>query len=197
MDCYSEESLELAATRLVKAVATPTTKPLGAVPQDLVPLLDHLRGCTRCGELFGLFREIEERLSGRILELRPLRSRKAERTGDAASGPRPDQAYALAASSSDVRKDGAPGQTRVLTLATTDERYLVRIFPNESGVGATAVLIQFHPPENELEPALAPRDSEIVLQVDGVDFRFDEQGIALLPGFPTGGVTLVLRKRAD
>jgi hypothetical protein len=101
----------------------------------------------------------------------------------------PELEYALAAA---TPGDGPPSEpaweTRVLTLSSGDDRFLVRIFPNESGEGATAVLVNEDAPVEG--SGVRPRP---FLRVGGVEYAFDAQDVARLAAFPVEGIELVYR----
>jgi hypothetical protein len=158
------------------------------VPAELADSFRHVRECAYCREVLEVLIHTEVRWrDGAIPDVRaiPLRAR-----------------WTAPASieDEDVDENGhlfhpvvaadtpqVPDQTRMLTLITDDDRFLVRIFPDEEGDGAKAVLVfaaQGPPQPQEVRPAL---------RVSGIDYEFDEEGIARLPQFPGADVALVLR----
>jgi hypothetical protein len=91
------------------------------------------------------------------------------------------------------------GDSVVLTLATQDQRYVVRIFPNQDGSGATAVLLGGDAaPEAQAggteqgqvdRVAVGPN---FFLRVAGVDYPFDGKGYARLGGLPAEEIALIV-----
>lgn len=210
MRCPREGALELAAGRLIDAGLGPApavdltggegVPPDLAIPPDLVAILDHARNCVRCRELLDLFHGIETHMRNEyhlsdtiVLALRPVPAGPPldlSATPDDEIG---EELYEIAAdSASDARRrheevlDSVP----VLTIATEDGRFFVRIFPNESGKGATAVL-QGDPQQLCGGPA-EPARRRLVLRVGGVDYPFNEDQVAALPDLPSCDVALVL-----
>lgn len=150
------------------------------LPADLLALLAHASQCVRCRELLDLFADTEVRhrasLAGpRIVMLRPLRpDRRPSPSGER------EAEFQLAAQTPHGSEEGGSIEgTRVLTMASGDHRYIVRIFPNEGGAGATAVLVG--------------SERGLVLRLSGVEYAFDENGMAQLPSFPGSEIELLVR----
>jgi len=109
--------------------------------------------------------------------------------------------YPLAADAS-VNEPGAPTRNvPELTLSSDDNLLIVRIFPNEGGAGATAVLVgdaeaatvrsaPSGPAPGPPEPGSRKR---ILLRVNESEYSFDERGTASLPDFPAASVSIVIR----
>lgn len=218
MKCWSREELDAAAMRLVSSgrpwPSLWPTVPDDAMPSDLVPLVTHARLCSLCGELLRLFLMTEERLhrgleaserertrGGRVVLLWPIGSAQASES--ASPGRLRGGSYQLAADAPGDRA-GAPGQppVRELTLSSDDNRLIVRIFPNDGGAGATAVLVGSPEPPDpseraQVSAAAEPADAgslpRVLLRIDEEEYSFDERGIASLPGFPAAAVSIVLR----
>ncbi len=216
MKCFNERSLDRAALRLADAGFPPGIDPewfdSPALPGGLRPVLAHAAGCLRCRELLELFHETEVRAreavaarveagapGARIIPLEPLRARS--RRGGAAFDPGsidrvpfPLAADAPGSGGEDAR--AIEGIT-VLTLGSPDGRILVRIFPDESGRGATAILLRDETPDVGDAPQAGRSGSEaggaIVLRIGDADYPFDKDGIALLPAFPSCPLRLVIR----
>jgi hypothetical protein len=72
----------------------------------------------------------------------------------------------------------------VLSLATSDRQSIVRFLPDEERPGATAVLVVA---SGQAEPKVR------CLLFEGVEYPFEENGWAALPGFPAADVSIVLR----
>ncbi len=121
-----------------------------------------------------------------------------------------EEGYALAADSADLPTEAGQilGDAWVLTLATEDGRYLVRIIPSESEPGATAVLIRAgrsdasEPGQDESSaPTAHPGGGEsdgpapeFLLRIGGRDYPFDQNGVLALPEFPATDVVLIMRE---
>ncbi len=186
MECWSQGSLERAAIRMADAGIAPGCAPSAAVAADLVSLLAHAQTCTRCrGVLHILFdAEVLMRARGHrpiVLPLRLLDPTGASRGMDAETPPGWRESYPVAAQTPEIGRRIEDGTTpsRVLTLTTSDDRFLVRILPNNPGPGATAILY--------------PARGGVTIEIDGKSFAFDETGTATLPGFPGADISLVLR----
>jgi hypothetical protein len=126
-------------------------------------------------------------------------SADAEATGDRSFDAAEE--YLVAADSPGVQPARIPGEgdSLVLTLATQDQRYVVRIFPNQDGSGATAVLLGADAaPEAQVrgtEQGRVGREAAgppVFLRVSGVDYPFDERGYAHLVGFPAEEIALIV-----
>jgi len=175
-------------------------------------LLGHARDCFRCRDVLHLFAVVEEDFRRslredpllpldipsmapaavaatplRIIRLHPLRPISSQRPAlDVDELPELD--YALAAATPGVEPPPEPAwETRVLTLSSGDDRFLVRIFPNESGEGATAVLVNEEAPVEG--SGVRPRP---FLRVGAVEYAFDGT-VARLPAFPVEGIELTYR----
>ena len=153
-----------------------------------------------------------ERRSRAVLRLVPLPDRSArERAGvddapvhqiprDLADYGPAAESYPIAADSNPLQPPpgGHPGGTPVLTLSSSDGRYLVRIFPNQTGGGATAVLMrESRTAGAEQEPPGSNRRSDaeartVHLRVSGREYAFDANDYAFLPEFPAQDVELIL-----
>lgn len=82
------------------------------------------------------------------------------------------------------------GRTR--TFISDSGIYVVRIFPNENGKGATAVII--HTDEGgEDHEGVAKGTPKPFLRFNGLEISFDESGSASLDSVPDGTVELILR----
>ncbi len=116
-----------------------------------------------------------------VLPLRPVERTRSIHGTDAETPPGWDESYPVAAQTPELGRRVEDGTTpsRVLTLTTSDDRFLVRILPNNPGPGATAILY--------------PARGEVTIEIDGKSFAFDENGTAALPGFPGADISLVLR----
>jgi len=79
-------------------------------------------------------------------------------------------------------------ETQVLTLSSGDDRFLVRTVPNESGEGATAIVVNEEAPVEG--SGVRPRP---FLRVGGVEYAFDAQDVARLAAFPVEGIELIYR----
>jgi hypothetical protein len=109
--------------------------------------------------------------------------------------------YSLAADESSIEPGAPTPNVPELTLTSDDRRLIVRIFPNEGGAGATAVLVgdaeaataRSVSPGTAPGPAEPPRRGRILLRVDESEYVFDESGTASLPGFPAASVSIVIR----
>lgn len=176
-------------------------------------LLGHARDCFRCRDVLHLFAVVEEDFRRTLKESPSLPVEVADLVAaDAAATPlriiqlhppRPGPGRRPPANADELRETeyawaaATPGDdpppeltwdTRVLTLGSDDGRFLVRIFPNESGNQATAVLV------NEEVPGewkgLRPRP---FLRIGGREYAFDAQDIARLPVFPVETIELIYR----
>jgi len=124
----------------------------------------------------------------RVIELHP-RNHRSRRRLPADADETPELEYALAAATPGDEPPPEPAwETRVLTLSSFDDRFLVRIFPNESGEGATAVLVNEEAPVEG--SGVRPRP---FLRAGGVEYPFDVQDVARLAAFPVEGIELVYR----
>ncbi len=172
-------------------------------------LLEHSIDCVRCRELLGLFQAtrigLEEELAGgeeavrerppeaaaktkagRVMELRsiePLRRSASVSEGDAPE-------YRVAA---DTGPEGEKGEIAseppVLSLESVDGRYVVRIFTQEPGPGAVAVLLHSEPQDVSRGGEKAPK---LFLQMGDEQYPFAEDGTARLPRFPADRIALVV-----
>lgn len=206
MDCYSEKDLERAAVmaldlgiRLdtpIRVCALSLILPEG----ELRCILTHAQSCVRCGQLLAILQATELSLRSELasetapgeptrmtpehvaLEPIPFRwvgSRRPEPSETRAP-------YALAADT----EGPAVGESPVLSLGSSDGRFLVRIFPRARGEGATAVLLRADAPGRAAPSAALAR---VAIEVEGTEYVFDENGIAELPRFPAQAVSLVVR----
>ncbi len=102
--------------------------------------------------------------------------------------------YSLAADNGSSRLGRKTGEQdgRVRTFISDSGVYVVRIFPNEKGRGATAVII--HTDEaGEKHQGVAPGTPKPFLRFDGLEISFDGNGSASLDSSPDGTVELILR----
>jgi hypothetical protein len=209
--CPRDVALDSAAVRLWRAGLRPNVPiALQAGLEDLGPLLQHVAHCAHCWETLNLLYETEAtRLSrdpkaeGSVL---PGSATDGQVSADPAGtlekvlplfqyvegglppkGPaaRDDhdsgREYPIAAES---YRSGADGEdlARVITLVTEDQLYLVKIFSNEIGPGATAVLVGTDPEDEGGR-------SHILLRSLECDYPFDERGYAALTEYPTRSLT--------
>jgi len=94
--------------------------------------------------------------------------------------------YSLAAD------DHSDNDGRTRTFISDSGIYVVRIFPNENGRGATAVIL--HTDEGgEDHEGVAPGTPRPFLRFDGLEVSFDKNGSASLDSVPDGTVELILR----
>lgn len=183
--CWEEERIEGAALRLVDIESGEERERL---PADLEPFLAHAEGCFRCGELLALFLDVERQVRAgggggevSIIILEEVREGPEIRLTERE---RVELPVALAADSADGKR-GAEQEADIpspRSYASADGRFLIRVMPNRSGEGATAVLLQC--PEKERVPHIYRPEGEIEFG-DGVH--------AALPGIP--GPRLEIRFR--
>ncbi len=219
MKCYPEEVLECAAIRALELgirfdahrqsqVATQC----GRLDQTLQRILSHAQSCVRCSQLLEL-------LQGTELELRSAMADRAAERRSVERDPRPrplrvalepiglnlsemDEAsgdkqgpYALAADTDPAgAEDRAVGEEPVLSLASSDGRYLVRIFNCASGPGATAILLRSDVSEHKDRPTSPTLRTRVSLDIEGTEYVFSEKGIADLPRFPAQTISLIIRQ---
>lgn len=167
---------------------------LGArIPVNLAPSLAHVRGCAHCREILETLVateagwQTEARAGSRsptVLVLRPYRT-KAPMTRPTTAEQEESEELLVAAADASTR----PAQSRVLTLVTNDDRYVVRIYPTEEGEGATAILVTIGAEAQASVPTARP-----MLRFGGDEFEFDQANMVRLPAFPTSDVSLVLRE---
>jgi hypothetical protein len=176
-------------------------------------LLGHARACFRCRDVLHLFAVVEVEFresleespslpseaadvaaagypgaSVRVIALHPQRHR-SRRSPAPEAEELPEAAYAWAAATpGDEAPPELAWETQVLTLSSGDGCFLVRIFPNESGEGASAVLV--HEGVSREESTVHPRP---FLRIGGVEYAFDAQDVARLPAFPAETIELVYR----
>jgi len=224
--CPREEVLDAAAMRLHLAGIDPSA--VARLPVQLLELeqlLMHTRGCTRCRELLQLLYDAERLRvagaadesfagtgnnvrgsTGRVLPLLPLGPIGTE--AGTASDPidaQPDlESFPAAADSpgAHLPTGSADAGSMVLTLATADQSYIVRIFANQGGPGATAILVgtdaESSVPESGVssDRASAPQRSasppRVLLRVSGVQYDFGPDGVVRLPEFPLTQISLIL-----
>lgn len=198
--CPREEELDWAAVHLLRAGVSPEEP--GDLPPalaDFAPLRRHLDACARCREILGLLLETErtsqsEEVAGRILPLAPLVA--AQGATDDADAPGLDEAqeYPAAADSHGARPAGEEAAASlVLTLTTQDQRYVVRIFPNQGGTGATAVLLGESSRSGKPRLGSSLRKAGFSLRVGEDEYWFDENGYAHLTAFPAGAIALIVK----
>lgn len=184
-----ERTIERIAMALIELGFSEDWDREARVPVELAPSLEHLSDCAHCREILEILIETETAWraaadsSARVIPLRPFRSAAPAPATDEA-WPGEAEEYLVAAADASTR----PPQTRVLTLMTDDDRYLVRIFPNEEGEGATAILVSVQGEGDS--PGGSPRPS---LRLAGIDYEFDGENIARLPRFPSSDLSLVVR----
>jgi hypothetical protein len=185
MKCWSQESIGQAAIWMADAGIAPGCAPGAAVTPDLVALIEHAQTCVRCRDL--LRREFDAeillRARGRnpvVLPLAPVDPSRPVFPGSLEETPGRLGSYPLAAQTPGSGSHAEEGvrPTCVLTLTTSDGRFIVRIFPNEPGPGATAILY--------------PTRLGATIEIDGMRYAFGEDGSAALPGFPGADISLVL-----
>jgi hypothetical protein len=189
MGCRSEPELERAAARLLLEGAGPSA--------DLEATLDHARGCARCGEVLEIFLEARTLLGeerdrpGIVLPLRRWGRTSKERarpwgkdtgTGEADAAPEFEVA---AATVFPGRADAAHPAAQAFECS--DERFLIRIVPDEAGTGASAILVALLPDWSAAVAAIGPR-----LRVGASEYPFGPDAVAHLPEIPSGPLSLVL-----
>ncbi len=201
--CLNERRLEAAAARLtdlgIRAEealgASQENRSLPAIPQPLLMLLAHARECLRCREIMVLFQETAMAMrgesgrgegnrgeGGRGESVEILRLVSPLSNGRHRGEDEPNREFDAAAQSPGGPNGvHLPAAARVLTLTTDDERFVVRIFANEGGEGATAILLGIDAPAG------------LALRIAGKDYSFDANGQAQLPAFPGEAVGLVRR----
>ncbi len=189
MNHPDEQTIERVAMALIELGFSMESDAEPRVPLSLAPSLEHIWRCAHCRETLEILIETErawrrsEKSSGKVLlPLRPLRVGPPARGDDPAPAEDADE-FLVAAADASTR----PAQTRVLTLVTEDDRFLVRIFPDEEGGGATAILVSL--PESDADAAGAIRP---ILRLEGTDYGFDESRTVRLPHFPTSEIALFL-----
>lgn len=184
----NERTIERIAMALLDLGTAESWGRNSAVPAELVDSFGHVCGCAHCREILEVLIQTEaawrraEKSDVRVISLRPLLTTTVA-LDDGHADEEDEDEFPVAAAHSASR----PEQSRVLTLITDDDRYYVRIFPDDEGVGAKAVLVlaaQETPQPEEARPAL---------RVSGIEYEFDEAGIARLPHFPGEDVALVLQ----
>jgi hypothetical protein len=200
MRCVSDRHLDAAAIRLLdagilagRALGADLRVKEAALDRRTHGLLRHCRSCHTCRERLILLQETEiavrEKRAGShavasgapvILRLYPIVS--GDTTGE--EGERFDMAAQTPDGSG---REEHVMNTAVLTLTTDDERFLVRIFPNEGGGGATAVLL----PGEDGGPASEPQE-RLRIRFAGRDYFFDKHHRAALPAFPASEIELLL-----
>lgn len=232
MNCWREQDLDSAAIRLLDAGVkispffdrTPWLDLAAGsgLELDLPPLLQHAARCVRCWEILvdlqeteAAHREIlaarstprlEPPTPGRVFRLirMPSRSPRSPRVPASPTWDREAEEFAVAAQSADSSQptEHQIAAASVLNLTSEDSRYVVRIFPNRSGTGATALLLPTEVPAGPDSDAGAPPRPDgdapgprIVLRVQSVDYPFDEHRYAHLPTFPVYDVTLIIREK--
>lgn len=184
-----EQTIERIAMALIELGFSEDWDREARVPVELAPSLEHLRDCAHCREILEIFIETETAWraaadsSARVIPLRPFRSAAPAAFIDDA-WPEEVEEYLVAAADASTR----PPQSRVLTLMTDDDRYLVRIFPNLLDEGATAILVSL-----PAEGIPAVGSSRPALRIAGVEYEFDDGNIARLPCFPSSDLSLVVR----
>ncbi len=209
MNCPSERALDRAAAEMLDRGIEP-----GASRSAIGR---HARECVRCGEILALLLDAERthrvRLeqaveagtgsfpiggapeTGRqILPLRPVAAGRRAFAGEEVAGAADDPGYAVAADTPDAR--GAEQRlqaSRVLTLTTENNQFLVRIFPDESGEGAYAVLLPSQTPGTGTQHQPGRSVPRVFLRVGDIDSPFDERGTARLAAFPSEPVSVILR----
>jgi hypothetical protein len=218
MRCFDERSIDSAAICLADlGFSGDITSILSrdvAIPFAFAPIVAHAGRCFRCAELLELFLETEllSRQPARCLAadsaqgpayesemVLPLRrARSTTGTLDPPEDAREREDYDLAADSAPpVDPEDVLGNTWVLTLSTDDGRYVVRVFPQEGGRGAVAVLIRAADPESPAEQSgdgdAGGGGSCLFLRIGNRDLPFDEKGMLTLPEFPAKDIALIIR----
>jgi hypothetical protein len=104
----------------------------------------------------------------------------------------------LAAEADEERAKRA-ARVRELTFSTDDGSLFVRIFPNDGGGGATAVLVG-RPERSAAERGQRVTNSEggppqfrVFLRIDDDEYSFDPDGTASLPNFPAAALSIIVR----
>lgn len=183
MRCWSDGSIERAAFLMADAGIAPGCAPGAGVSADLVSLLEHADSCADCRKRlhmrFDAVILMRARQQGTRIPLH-IAPHRAVGMIESVLADRWAETYPLAAQTSE---SGIPAgrrvkPTRVLTLTTGDDRFLVRVFANDVDPGATAVLF--------------PVSRGVTLDIGGATYAFDESGCASLPGFPGGEISLIL-----
>jgi len=208
--CDREELLEIAALRLFSMGIDLRSVPpreyarlANGLEGPLAATIRHAAECCRCRELIAIFQATEAALpeelarskpaaahpgEARLMELRPV---TLDHLSDS-PGEGPAGEHALAAASG--KEDGdtiLPAERPVISLMSTDGRYIVRIFPRGTGPGATAVLMRGQtPPDASASTAEQPRISIIL---DGTEYEFDDRDVARLPRFPADPLSILVR----
>ena len=197
--CWSEESIERAAIRLI-GVGSPTGEAVDPTrpdtDRDFQQLLEHSDRCFRCRDLLQLFldlhvsrREAEARSPARLLLLAPVAAARPEASGSDLEEPAP--AYLAAADTPGA--GGGPDQAiSVLTLSSVDGRTIVRIFPTGEGRKAQAVLIREEDEAVDPETGRPAEPASYLLRIGSTEYRFDEGGHVSLPEFPAPPILLLI-----
>jgi hypothetical protein len=196
MNCWNEQTLQWAVRRLLESQADPRGVLEGQTSlgedsakavQDVVR---HLTDCACCRQLARDLLDFElasrkgesTRMVLALEEIRPLtQSVSREEEQD-------EPEYAVAADAGPSREELPLDGHTAISLSTKDGRFLVRIFRDEKGGGATAVLLR-----NEAVPAVGNVPAPgVSLVIDGTDYPFDSAGIVQLPTFPAAPPCLVV-----
>lgn len=202
MNCWTDQTLHWAVRRLLDTDADAQAVLSGEeyLPEDCPTLLsdtiDHVRICPSCAltarelldtelELLAM-EEVEQIIA---LVVTPAWSPQVQASPEEDHDP---VEYAVAADSPGGGERISLDGHSAISLASKDGRYLVRIFRNEEGEGATAVLLRTQEPDDGEDNEA---DSGISLSLDGKDYRFDAEGTVKLPAFPATPPSLVLRVR--
>ncbi len=202
MNCWSDQTLQWAVRRLLEmdadaqAVLSGGEALLEDAPASLKEALAHIRSCPSCALTARDLLETELELHAmegveQIIALVQAPSWSPSAKAESAEEPEFSE-YAVAADSRGLDQRISLDGHGAISLSTRDGRYLVRIFRNKEGEGATAVLLQTHEPD---DAGQGQSGQQISLSIDGEDYTFDTDGTARLPAFPAKPPSLVLRTR--
>ncbi len=202
MTCWSDQTLHWAARQLMASGTDARAVLQGEAPlppdrpSSLAEILEHIRRCPSCSvtavelletELELLAMEDAEQVIGLIAT--PAWSPQLQ--PDEVNDPELLE-YAVAADSPGGGERISLDGHGAISLASRDGRYLVRIFRNAEGEGATAILLRTQEPDDPEEGQASPG---ISLSLDGRDYGFDAEGTVKLPAFPASPPSLILRSR--
>ncbi|MFH1278273.1 MAG: hypothetical protein ABIK65_07835 [Candidatus Eisenbacteria bacterium] len=179
--CWEEQRIERAALRLVDRESASGG---GDLPAELDSIVTHGKECARCRDLLALFLDVERQVRIEPAEIDMDRIVLLE----VREGPeirlterdREEAPSALAADASPAVSGGSELAPR--SYASEDGRYRIRVMPNRSGTGATAILVQG--PGSDRMP---------FLRGPGGDHEFHDGIHAALPGLPGPRVEIRFR----
>jgi hypothetical protein len=203
MHCLRDEEIDEAAVLLLEAgvlidecfrslaIKGRAVEPRVVDPR-LLGLLRHCRRCAACRERLLLLQRTEralreerarhgaDRQEPLVLSLVPIPGFRRP-MGEEEGG------FDMAAQTLGPEPDGSSRpNVAVLTLVAEDDSFLVRIFPNEGGEGATAVLLSGQVAQ------IPPERIRARIRVGGREYEFDGAGRAALPSFPASKIELLL-----